>query len=122
MGKGLSKLLSRVARGTTRTFPNLRTLRVEFQNMLFEEALDEWRFMLFPWQITDLVLTFTFDPRTPVWLMRGMRETGRARTQMWPKSLRRIILVGAGEAVVNDLASGFGSVQALEGTISIITR
>jgi hypothetical protein len=116
MGKALSKLLSLICCNIG-TFPNLRTLRIEFQNMLFEEAVDEWRFLFLPWQVTDLVLTFTFDPRTPVWLMRGMREASHVRPQLWPKSLCRIILVGAGKAVVKDLA---GSAQALEGTISVV--
>ncbi|KAG6910024.1 hypothetical protein DXG01_013748 [Tephrocybe rancida] len=44
--------------------PNLRTLRIEYENMGFDDIFVCWRFAHFPEQVTDLGILFFFDRDT----------------------------------------------------------
>ncbi|KAG6891194.1 hypothetical protein C0995_008446 [Termitomyces sp. Mi166 len=44
--------------------PNLRTLRIEYENMGFDDIFDCWRFAHFPAPITNLEISFSFDRDT----------------------------------------------------------
>ncbi|GLB41815.1 hypothetical protein LshimejAT787_1004150 [Lyophyllum shimeji] len=59
MGKTLESVLYELSLCNV---PNLRTLHVEYENMGFDDVFQRGRFIAFPAQINNLVISFSFDP------------------------------------------------------------
>lgn len=97
-------------------FPNLRILSFAFLNMNFYDVLTYYRFFRFPGQVTDLELSFSFDPATPPWLLKGLRSAQARRGCLYPfiPSVRRLAVVGASDAFITDMTRTCNNLDTLE--------
>jgi hypothetical protein len=114
MGKVLSDLAYTLT--SIPYLPNLRTISVEYLNTGFDDLFDNFRFISFPEQVTDLELTFTFTPLTPRWLVDALRTNPvRQECIQWAlPSIRRLSIKGGSEALIADMVSVCPEMEVLE--------
>jgi hypothetical protein len=101
MGEALDRLLYML--NSIPHVPNLRTLRIQYQNIEFDYVVEPFRFVYLPIRIVNLELTFSFDSRTPSCVVDKMR--GYAQPSYWPwhmPSLCRLSMLGATSALMTD--------------------
>jgi hypothetical protein len=97
-------------------FPNLRTISIEFINMGFHDVLIHYCFFRFPKQVTDLELAFSFSPRTPPWLLNGLRlkQARWGCLSACMPSVRRLTILGASDAFLADMVKMCKNLDTLQ--------
>ena len=87
--------------------PNLRRVSIEYVNWGFDDIFDQYRLIAFPEQVTELELKYTFTPGVPRPFVDNLRsEYERRDCLSWRMpSIRRLVTVGAPDAMVQDVLS-----------------
>lgn len=106
MGKALENLLYELS---SCHVPNLQTLFVEYENMGFDDIFDRGRFVSFPLQISNLVISFSFDRAMDSFgdLLRSIHDKQDpylVRTVYMP-GIKQVLCSGASKAFIEDISA-----------------
>ncbi|KAJ7261997.1 hypothetical protein C8J57DRAFT_461215 [Mycena rebaudengoi] len=104
--------------------PNLRRLSIEYLDAGFDDLFQRQGLASLPSHVTHLELKFSFDPKTPVWLVKSLRENQeRQRRMKWLlRSVTKLSVTGAGDNVVKDVLRACPNTNVLVVDSSAVLR
>jgi hypothetical protein len=88
------------------TFPNLRALHIDYHNRLPNDKHDVlFRFRYIPRTLTSLTMNYTYDARTPPWLIEGLRRATPSHKDLRKythqrSSIQNLAIFGASQETV----------------------
>jgi hypothetical protein len=97
--KGLFFIMQRL-QGSPEHIPNLRHFALFFENHIFEELMDLPCFYYFPRRVPELEVEYSFNSRTPAFLVESLHNSDERSTRRDPagwslKAVRKLTILGA---------------------------
>jgi len=113
MGDAITNTLYAIQ--TLSYLPNLRRVSIQYNNWGFDDLLYHYRLIVFPPQVTEFELKYTYSHSIPPALIKTLRSDYLPRECLrWSMpSVRHLAILGAGESFVMHIMSTFPNVETL---------